>query len=402
MNFERKLYKFFKFVGGAASILLLISPVLLGLSLSTVAGSYIWFASMPIFAKFLVFIPISVVPVISLYGTVISAKIGNIVKNAINRLAYKLCKNYLLMSYIKLEGDIPNDLSTYEKDVKLLIENGADISMKDEEGNTLLLLACKNGKVEVVNMLIEKGIDVNVANNDGTTSLMSAISWKGIKNYDIIVNKLIEADADINVRNKVGDTPLIIACYRGNERIANKLIDLGAKIDEKNIHNDTPLSLARSRNMRSTVNKLSANKVDNEVCNGYWDTFKRAYEEENEELVRDLIKELGADFYMLLRKERNVHKSKLFVPMTDEYLKESVKKINSSICKLKEDSPLKQKIFKDLQVDIQKLKSFLNYGQEMIKYGKVSSQEFENILNKNKEKYKDILKENMKINVRTF
>ena len=57
--------------------------------------------------------------------------------------------------------------------VKLLIENGADINAKDEDGYTVLMHASFNGYLEIVKYLIEKGANVN-EDKDGVTALWGA------------------------------------------------------------------------------------------------------------------------------------------------------------------------------------------------------------------------------------
>ena len=53
----------------------------------------------------------------------------------------------------------------------LLISNGANVNHKDEDGNSLLWIACCINKFEVVKS-IENGADVNLANDNGETPFM--------------------------------------------------------------------------------------------------------------------------------------------------------------------------------------------------------------------------------------
>ena len=50
--------------------------------------------------------------------------------------------------------------------VKLLIENGADINIKEKDGWTALMLACRNSNtessLETVKLLLENGANVNL------------------------------------------------------------------------------------------------------------------------------------------------------------------------------------------------------------------------------------------------
>ena len=70
----------------------------------------------------------------------------------------------------KLNRDlIDNAREENLKQVKYLIEKGADVNAKDNEGNTALIKSSRKGYLEVVKCLIEKGADINTKNNCGIT-----------------------------------------------------------------------------------------------------------------------------------------------------------------------------------------------------------------------------------------
>ena len=53
--------------------------------------------------------------------------------------------------------------------VKILLEYGADMDVKDEDGNTFLHRAAEKGHTKVVKVLLEYGADVNAENLFGET-----------------------------------------------------------------------------------------------------------------------------------------------------------------------------------------------------------------------------------------
>ena len=53
--------------------------------------------------------------------------------------------------------------------VKLLVENGANINVTDDDAETPLHVAAEDGTLEIVKYLVEKGANVNAVNEDGRT-----------------------------------------------------------------------------------------------------------------------------------------------------------------------------------------------------------------------------------------
>ena len=64
--------------------------------------------------------------------------------------------------------------------VEALIENGADVNARDQEGHTALVEAARNGHIEIVKKLIENGADVYSVNLNGANVLRQANSYPEI------------------------------------------------------------------------------------------------------------------------------------------------------------------------------------------------------------------------------
>jgi ankyrin repeat protein len=58
--------------------------------------------------------------------------------------------------------------------VKLLVEMGVDITVKNNDKWTVLHSAARNGHEAVVKLLLEKGVDITAKDNDEWTILHSA------------------------------------------------------------------------------------------------------------------------------------------------------------------------------------------------------------------------------------
>jgi ankyrin repeat protein len=67
--------------------------------------------------------------------------------------------------------------------IQHLINNGADVNIRDNFGYTALIWASFYGHIDIVRLLIDAGADVNASANDGWTALAWA-EWNN--NTDIV------------------------------------------------------------------------------------------------------------------------------------------------------------------------------------------------------------------------
>ncbi|MCH5600242.1 ankyrin repeat domain-containing protein [Niabella ginsengisoli] len=125
--------------------------------------------------------------------------------------------------------------------VKLLVENGADVNIKEFRDFTPIRIAARNGHLDIVKYLADKGAVIDIKAMDGATPLEHAAS-KG--HYDI-VKFLIDKGADINNQDNDGDFPLGEAAKLGYLEIIKLLLEKEANTNLKNKENKTALELAR-------------------------------------------------------------------------------------------------------------------------------------------------------------
>lgn len=112
------------------------------------------------------------------------------------------------------------------KIVKSLIGYGADINAKNNDGRTALMLT---SNLEIAKLLIDSGADVNAKNNNGGTALTRAVYWDKLE----VAKLLIDNGADVNAKDdEFGQTALTQAVNWDRLEIAKLLIDNGA--DTKN------------------------------------------------------------------------------------------------------------------------------------------------------------------------
>jgi ankyrin repeat protein len=182
----------------------------------------------------------------------------------------------------------------------VLIDNGADVNMKDSEGNTALHLAAKEGKVDAVRCLVERESRVSASNKNGDTPLHVAAKNGKFE----IVRYLVEEGADINKLNKKesGKTALHVAACEDDLDIVKFLYENGGqKVCKTNKLADvTPLHLAASAG-RLEIVKYLAGKVDHiDICDQNGNTPLHYAVSEMVSYNSDVIKclvELGADMH---------------------------------------------------------------------------------------------------------
>ncbi len=109
----------------------------------------------------------------------------------------------------------------------LLLKRGTDISCTDSKGDTVLHEAAKRGAVEHASRFVERGITIDIQNHEGLTPLHLAALHRRLE----IANLLIRKGAYIDKTDFKERTPLMYAASAGNETIIEMLLESGASIN---------------------------------------------------------------------------------------------------------------------------------------------------------------------------
>ena len=72
--------------------------------------------------------------------------------------------------------------------VKLLLESGANVHIKDKGDQTALHLASRNGHLEIVKLLLESGANVNIKDKNGQTALHYASRYHKSEVVNLLEN----------------------------------------------------------------------------------------------------------------------------------------------------------------------------------------------------------------------
>jgi ankyrin repeat protein len=132
------------------------------------------------------------------------------------------------------------DLAT----VKRELQKGEDVNGA-HAGTSLLSLATKNGRLDMVKFLVDKGANLNYGSVNGTTPLMLAAT----NGHLDVVKFLVDKGADVNAKDHKGGTPLMAAVCEGNLDMVKFLVEKGAEVNARGNDGETPLTLATKQDV---------------------------------------------------------------------------------------------------------------------------------------------------------
>ncbi len=108
-----------------------------------------------------------------------------------------------------------------------LIEAGACLEARNQNGSTPLITAAYHGRTAMVDLFIRRSANVNAVDNLGSTALLHA----SLKGSTAIVALLIQAKANVGVIDSEGETALLCAVQNDRTAIVDLLIQSGASLN---------------------------------------------------------------------------------------------------------------------------------------------------------------------------
>jgi TPR repeat protein len=192
--------------------------------------------------------------------------------------------------------------------VKFLLNKGADINSKKDDGSTPLHLAVLYNHIRVVKLLLEKGANINARENSGKTPThFAVIAFKSSSEYYGVLNYLADKRANLHLKDDKGEsvvdmvnstqenglTPLFRAASNGDSEKVKLLLKLGADT-EKTSKDVTPLLIASYKGHVRIVEILLENgaNVNYETLRGSTPLIA-AIDQGHTEVVR-ILKKFGA------------------------------------------------------------------------------------------------------------
>ena len=196
---------------------------------------------------------------------------------------------------------------------RLLLMHNANPDLKNANGDTPLMIACKMGKENFIKLLIKFNSNTNEKNNFGETALHMALLNGNIEIIKLLVNEktnlalltdsnrslahyavksgkisilkyIIErTNSSINEIDGLGNTLLHYACQINNFDIVEFLVNMGACVHIRNKQGETPLFLA--------VRYSTLNIVDYLIQEGAIVDIKNMFDETVLDVASDDVKE---------------------------------------------------------------------------------------------------------------
>lgn len=151
------------------------------------------------------------------------------------------------------------------KEVKMLLDKGADPNAYDDDSDNVLIHAAFYASLDCMKLLLKRKANPNLKNKYGQTPLMYCTHDAGK------MKLLLKYGADINAKSNSGNTPLLIACI-GNGQYKNIkwLINRGADPLAKNYGKETALMHAAQFGDTMTIHLLLSKGVNvNENADGF-------------------------------------------------------------------------------------------------------------------------------------
>ena len=174
---------------------------------------------------------------------------------------------------------VANDRSD---DVRAMLARGVDPNVVDANGDPALAIAARAGNVKVIDALLAGKAAPDTRNRFGDTPLMLAalngrldaakalraaganlnprgwtpLSYAATGGHDEMVTWLLAEGAEIDAPSANGTTPLMMATREGRFATAELLIGRGANVNARNENNVSALDFARRNNDKRLAERL--------------------------------------------------------------------------------------------------------------------------------------------------
>ncbi|XP_041928622.1 poly [ADP-ribose] polymerase tankyrase-2 [Alosa sapidissima] len=115
------------------------------------------------------------------------------------------------------------------KFIQMLLEKGADVNARDEQGRTALSLACELGHLDVVKLLVQFNADPEIMDTWGNSALMYAAFAGHNQVLEFLVRAFKRLGLQLDHTNRAGHSAIQVADYFGHSQCVQALNGPGKK-----------------------------------------------------------------------------------------------------------------------------------------------------------------------------
>ncbi|RYO95808.1 hypothetical protein DL765_011770 [Monosporascus sp. GIB2] len=177
-----------------------------------------------------------------------------------------------------------------EDSVKLLVENGANIEVRDKQRRTALHLAAERGHYGIAQILVEGKADVNARRGRHGNPLYTA----SVGGHDKIVALLLEGGAGVNAQGEYYGNALQAASVGGHDKIVTLLLEKGADVNAQGGRYGNALQAASALGHDKIVALLLEGGADVNAQGGPYGNSLQAASAEGHDKVVALLLDWGA------------------------------------------------------------------------------------------------------------
>ena len=134
-----------------------------------------------------------------------------------------------------------------------LIDQGMPPNLRNEKGDSLVMLASYYGHADAVRALVQRGADPDLRNDNGQTPLAGA----AFKGYADVIAALLENGADVEGASPDGRTALMIAAMFNRTDIVDLLLARGASPAAHDAAGNTALDVANAMGAADAAARLA-------------------------------------------------------------------------------------------------------------------------------------------------
>ncbi|MDP4174997.1 MAG: ankyrin repeat domain-containing protein [Bacteroidota bacterium] len=188
--------------------------------------------------------------------------------NAVNEAGETVIFNALTFSFFQADK-FNTDM------IKLLLDNGAKVNVKDKQGQTPLFIACSSGliadekRAELVELLISKGAKTETVANVNMYATATPLLYAAMNGFVKTAGLLIQKGANPRAKDEEGNNALywIIKGDPSTVQTSDKIeliklfLSKGVDPYNKNVNDETAIAFAEQSGSKTLVDALSGKKV---------------------------------------------------------------------------------------------------------------------------------------------